>query len=38
MMQPVSVVTVTADPAALIDNMVPDRLNVTICVGGFANR
>jgi hypothetical protein len=34
----VSVVTVTADPAALIDSAVPAWLNVTICVGGLANR
>jgi hypothetical protein len=38
MVQPASVVMVTADPAALMDKVVPDRLNVTISVGGFTNR
>jgi hypothetical protein len=37
MAQPVPVVIVTADPAALIDSVVPDCRNVTIRVGGLAN-
>jgi hypothetical protein len=38
MAQPVSVVIVTADPAALIDSVVPDCRNFTIRVGGFSKR
>ena len=34
--QPVPVVIVTADPAALMDTAVPDCLNVTIASGGAA--
>ena len=38
MAQPLAVVIVTDDPAALIDSVVPDCLNCTTCVGGLVNR
>jgi hypothetical protein len=38
MAQPLAVVIVSADPAALIDSVVPACLNCTTCVGGLVNR
>jgi hypothetical protein len=38
MAQPLAVVIVTGEPAALTDRVVPDWLNCTTCVGGFVNR